>query len=319
MPCEAGWWEQHDGGIDKSKQTDTPWPSGCASTDWVAGNVGPMAALDVVNTWPVGSVAAAWLDVHGNSSTVGAVDTRFRLASVTKPLFALAVLVAVEEGSLSLDQPAGPEGATVAHLLSHSSGLAPEAGNPGGPSFAPVGTRRIYSNQGFEILGAALADATEMDPATYFHQAVVEPLGLPTLSLEGSPAHGALGSVADLALVAGELLRPTLIHPSTLDLATSPHLPSLDGVLPGFGRQSPNPWGLGFEIRGTKSPHWTGAGNSPATFGHFGAAGTFLWIDPDAGLACAVLTDREFGPWAAELWPSFSDDIIGEAQGADEE
>ena len=32
-----------------------------------------------------------------------------------------------------------------------------------------------------------------------------------------------------------------------------------------------------------KPPHWTGARNSPRTFGHFGSAGTatFLWIDPE--------------------------------------
>ena len=62
--------------------------------------------------------------------------------------------------------------------------------------------------------------------------------------------------------------------------------PGLAGVLPGFGRFEPNDWGLGFELRDDKRPHWTGTGNSPRTFGHFGAAGTFLWVDPDAGLAC---------------------------------
>ena len=62
--------------------------------------------------------------------------------------------------------------------------------------------------------------------------------------------------------------------------------------------QRPNDWGLGFEIRDGKSPHWTGSSNSGRTYGHFGQSGTFLWVDPDADLALVVLTDRDFGEWA---------------------
>ena len=86
------------------------------------------------------------------------------------------------------------------------------------------------------------------------------------------------------------------------------------GILPGFGRQEPNDWGLGFELRDAKSPHWTGTDNSPGTFGHFGASGTFLWVDPEADLACACLTDLEFGPWAREAWPRLADALLAEAR-----
>ena len=48
------------------------------------------------------------------------------------------------------------------------------------------------------------------------------------------------------------------------------------------------------------------------SFGHFGAAGTFLWVDPVAGLALAVLTEREFGEWAREAWPVLSDAVLEE-------
>ena len=99
-------------------------------------------------------------------------------------------------------------------------------------------------------------------------------------------------------------------HPSTLTAATSPQFGDLAGLLPGFGRQTPNPWGLGFELRDHKSPHWTGAANSPATFGHFGQAGTMLWVDPAASLGVVALTDRPFGAWAAEAWPAFSDAVL---------
>ncbi|GAB3883240.1 hypothetical protein GCM10029964_042260 [Kibdelosporangium lantanae] len=94
--------------------------------------------------------------------------------------------------------------------------------------------------------------------------------------------------------------------------ATTVVFPGLAGVLPGFGHQRPNDWGLGFSVRDHKSPHWTGTGNSPETFGHFGQAGTFLWVDPAVGIACVALTDRVFGPWAAEVWPVFSDAVLAE-------
>jgi CubicO group peptidase (beta-lactamase class C family) len=88
--------------------------------------------------------------------------------------------------------------------------------------------------------------------------------------------------------------------------------PGLAGRLPGFDTQDPLDWGLGIEVRGSKSPHWTGQGNSPATFGHFGRSGSFLWFDPAAGVACAVLSGRNFGPWAKEAWPALSDAVLAE-------
>jgi CubicO group peptidase (beta-lactamase class C family) len=53
-----------------------------------------------------------------------------------------------------------------------------------------------------------------------------------------------------------------------------------------------------------------GPHNSPATFGHFGGAGTFLWVDPVAELALVALTDREFGPWTLQAWPRLSDELL---------
>ena len=74
--------------------------------------------------------------------------------------------------------------------------------------------------------------------------------------------------------------------------------PGWSASLPGVGRFDPLDWGLGFELHDGKSPHWMGTRNSPATFGHFGGSGTFLWVDPVADLAVVALTDRDFGPWA---------------------
>ncbi|MCA1572199.1 MAG: beta-lactamase family protein, partial [Chloroflexi bacterium] len=122
----------------------------------------------------------------------------------------------------------------------------------------------------------------------------------------------AVSTAADLARFAAELQSPTLVARETLAEATEVAFPGLRGVLPGYGRQDPNDWGLGFELRGLKSPHWTGLHSSPGTFGHFGQSGTFLWVDPGAGAACVVLTDRDFGDWAVQAWPPFTDGVLAE-------
>jgi CubicO group peptidase (beta-lactamase class C family) len=263
-------------------------------------------AVGAVLDWPVGHVAAAVVGPEGVRATAGDVERPFPLASVTKPLAAYAVLVAVEEGAVEWDTPAGPEGSTVRHLAAHTSGLS----FSDGVVQARPGTKRIYSNVGFEVLGETVAAAAGMPFEQYLHEAVFAPLGMADTRLEGSPAADAVSTAADLARFAAELQAPTLVHRDTLDEATTVAFPGLDGILPGYGRQRPNDWGLGFEIRDGKSPHWTGAGSSPRTFGHFGQSGTFLWVDPDAGAACVVLTDRDFAPWAVEAWPGYTDGVL---------
>ena len=150
--------------------------------------------------------------------------------------------------------------------------------------------------------------------AEYLRAAVLEPLGM-TPELRGSPAATYHGSLDDLIALARECLAPTVVAPETLAEATSVAFPGLPGVLPDLGRFDPNDWGLGFELRDGKSPHWTGTRNSARTFGHFGGSGTFLWVDPEAGLACCCLTDLEFGEWAKAAWPPFSDAVLAEARG----
>jgi CubicO group peptidase (beta-lactamase class C family) len=252
--------------------------------------------------------AAAAVGPDGVRDAAGPTRQPFALASVTKVLSALAVLVAVEEGSVSLDEPAGPPGSTVRHLLAHASGLGPDTAEV----VAAPGTRRIYSNAGFEVLAGHVERATGFSFAGYLTEAVLAPLGMHSTVLEGSAAHGAVSSCDDLARLASELLTPSLVAPATMAAATAVQLPGLAGVLPGFGRQDPNDWGLGFELRDGKQPHWTGATNSPATFGHFGRSGTFCWVDPGARVALVVLTDRPFGPWAAEAWPVLADAVLAD-------
>jgi len=264
------------------------------------------SALFTTGAWGVSALSASVVAPTGTLATVGDDERAFDLASVTKLLAAYACLVAVEEGTLTLDEPAGPPGSTVRHLLAHAAGFGFDTG-----SVMLPGRRRVYSNTGFEALAAHLTAAAGMPADRYVSAAVLEPLGMTATRLRnGSLAHSARSTGRDMARFARELLVPTLIAPSTLAEAVTVAFAGLDGILPGIGRQTPNDWGLGFELRDHKSPHWTGTTNSPETFGHFGASGTCLWVDPALERALVVLTNRDFGPWAMRAWPQLSDDVI---------
>ncbi|OLZ46947.1 serine hydrolase domain-containing protein [Amycolatopsis keratiniphila] len=268
-----------------------------------------MESVRRIEQWPVDNAATAVVTAAGDVlGTHGDPTKVYRLASVTKPLTAYAALIAIEEGVVELDTPAGPEGSTIRHLLAHTSGLAFNEHK----AMAAPGNRRLYSNAGFEQLADALTEHSGIPFADYQAEALFQPLGMKSTKLTGSPASGAESTVDDLVAFAAELQAPKLIAAETVREATSVVFPGLSGVLPGFGHQKPNDWGLGFEIRDHKSPHWTGASSSPRTFGHFGQSGTFLWVDPDAGAACVALTDRAFGPWAAEVWSPYTDAVLAE-------
>jgi CubicO group peptidase (beta-lactamase class C family) len=268
-------------------------------------------ALRQIDAWEAEHAAAAVVRPDGVVARHGPADHVFLWASVTKPATALATLVAVEEGAVDLDEPAGPPGSTVRHLLAHTSGIPFD----GGPPIARPGERRIYSSQGFEVLAAHVEALTEIPFPEYLAAAVFRPLGMQA-ELRGSAGADVHGTLADLELFARELLRPTLVAPETLAEATSVQFPGLKGVLPGVGRFDPLDWGLGFELKDAKPNHWTGTLTSPSTFGHFGGAGTFLWVDPERSLALACLTDREFDDWAKTAWPAFADAVVSEGSRA---
>ncbi|MCU1356158.1 MAG: beta-lactamase class [Acidimicrobiales bacterium] len=264
------------------------------------------AALWTTARWKAPHVAAAVVGPADAVATVGPAARPFPLASVTKLFLAYACLVAVEEGTLDLDGAAGQPGATVRHLLAHAAGFGFDTG-----VLTQPGRKRIYSNTGFEALALHLGERAGMDAVDYVTGAVFEPLGLSSTTIgAGGLAHGGTSTVADMTRFAAELLAPTVVDRSTLAEATTVAFPGLDGALPGIGTQRPNDWGLGFELRDHKTPHWTGATNSPETFGHYGGAGTFLWVDPAIGCSLIVLTDHAFGPWALEAWPPLSDAVV---------
>src|SRR5262249_18533341 len=150
--------------------------------------------------WPARIAAVGVVDAERELGETGPRDVHLPWASVTKLLTATALLVALEEGTVDLDEPAGPPGSTLRHLLAHASGLALDAG----PPIAPVGRRRIYSNAGIEAAAALLEQRAGMAFAAYLVDAVLVPLGLRG-SLEGSPAWGYDGPLDDLLALGREL------------------------------------------------------------------------------------------------------------------
>ena len=329
-------------------------------------------ALEVVDTWGdrarVPAVAAAAVGPDGVREARSAGDARpdslFALASLTKPLVALAALVAVEEGALGLDEPAGrhllayASGAraavTTRHLLAHASGL-PESGPRGVPPLEvelahPPATRRVYSNEGYAVLGELLTAATGIPHAAYVHQAVFEPLGMdaflglpeaeegraltvlepgvwrPGLQLfnsrewrsRGTAAGGAFATAEAYARVIQLLLSDgaPLIAPETFAEMARPQFPGLAGGIESFQTWEQADWGLGCDIRDAKSPHWLPPECSPATLSHFGAAGTLMWADPVARVGLVCLANRgTYSGWMMEPggWPDLSAAVLEEA------
>lgn len=272
-----------------------------------------MRALELVTTWPVTNVAAAVVSVDGDVlGAVGEHDRRFRLASLAKPMTAWATLVAVEEGIVALEDAVGQPGCTLRHLLAHAGGYPFTGTQP----IARPARMRIYSNTGFEMAATAVARAAEMPFGDYLTGAVLAPLGMTSTALQGSPAHGIWATLDDVIRFVREVQRPALVHETTVDDALSAQWPELAGIVPDVGRFDPCPWGLGFEIKGRKAPHWMGSANSAPTVGHFGGAGTMMWADPHARCALVALTDRPFDEWSAEAlhrWPQLSDAVLAGA------
>jgi len=272
-------------------------------------------AIELVLNWPVDAVAGATV-IDDEVIIVGTKDRRFPLASLTKLATAMAVLIAVEEGTVSLDDDVAallelPDLAPLRldDLLSHSSGLAPDS--PARRLAAPA-QRRIYSNAGYELAADAVARCSAIPFGTYVHDAVFAPLAMRSTTLIGSPASGAVSTIDDLVALLRELREPRLVSSATHERMVTPHHAGLGGILPGFGRQVDNSWGLGPEIRDGKSPHWTGSLNSTESYGHFGRSGTFLWWDPVVRRGVIALTTSEFGEWAAVEWPRLSDAVLSQ-------
>lgn len=188
-------------------------------------------------------------------------------------------------------------------LLAHAGGLGLEDGDP---TMDP-GVRRIYSNVGIDFAVEAISGSGQA--ASWLNDTVWTRIGLGATHLEGRASSGVIGSLSDMATLGCAFLDESLMDLDTRDRTISVHFADLAGVVPGFGRFDPCPWGLGVEVKGNKQ-HWMGTVASPRSFGHFGQSGTLLLVDPSRALVVAAASAAPFGPWAKDRWPSWMDEIL---------
>ncbi|MDN5822455.1 MAG: beta-lactamase family protein [Brachybacterium sp.] len=269
-----------------------------------------MSSLDLLEEFGF-EAAAIVLGPEGERARRGDVDLIRPWRSVTKTLTGCGATLALQDGHVDLEDAAGPPGATLRHLLSHASGYFYESEN----TLQAPGLRRHYSNYGIDEAARHVERSIGDDFGDWIQERIAQPLGMHGLQWSGSASVGAHGALTDLALFAAELLRPTLLEQRWSAEMTRVQFPELVGIMPGFGKQAPNPFGLGIEVRGAKSPHWTGADNSPATVGHFGMRGTAFWVDPEAELALVIGTSHDFCDVHREVMPRLADAVLAEHGG----
>ena len=177
---------------------------------------------------------------------------------------------------------------------------------------AAPGTRRIYSNPGFDLLGALLAERTGRPFDEALRDAVLEPLGMTGTGLVDRPSQGLDGPLARPRRVrrASSSARPSLAASRLRRWRRPSAFPGLPGVVPGVGRFDPLRLGpraraARREVAALDGRRATARRRSVTSVARHLPVGR-----PGRGLAVVVLTDRDFGPWALEAWPAFSDAII---------
>ncbi len=283
--------------------------------------------------------------LDANDSTTPSVTTIYDLASLTKIVATTTVMLQlVDQGKVSLDAPVarylpewkGPrtEGITIRQLLTHSSGLAAwrpfykEAADRAearsqlllvGPE-APPGTRYLYSDMNFMLLGLVAEQVTGLSLDRAFMTMVALPLRLvdtrfrpdsilrnriaPTefdpwrqrqlrgevhdenaSRFEGVSGHAGLFSTAsDLSRVVRMWLNGGTLDGVRFASATT---------VADFTRAQDtliSKRALGWET--PTGGNSAGKRLSAGAFGHTGFTGTSIWVDPGRDLFLILLTHR---------------------------
>jgi CubicO group peptidase (beta-lactamase class C family) len=252
----------------------------------------------------------SYIGPDGEHGVIGKSQGRYRLASITKLLTTYVVADAVVGGFVGFeDLVASPQlkspDVTLQDLLSHSSGIRPDE-----LQSIDRHKKRIYTNEAFDLAGEFLIsklgkDFKETTIGNLFEDGLNSFLGA-SFNFEGTCSASATGTLEDLILLMNEMRNPTYLDFQTHKFLTTPFLPELEGILPGWGNFKRNTFGVGFEIRGNKQPHWTGSVSSPETFGHFGQSGAFIFHDPIKNVSACCLTNQDFSGWAKEEFPKLS-------------
>jgi CubicO group peptidase (beta-lactamase class C family) len=315
---------------------------------WVDAGIVPGVAAAVIDRSGVLEQAYAGATVAAGAA-VGP-ETRFALASLTKPLSAAACLCAVEEGLVELDEEVR-DGFTLRHLLSHCSGLPADTADPGALPLEPPGTYRRYSNAGYALAARLVEAEAGMPFREYLRAAVLDPLAMDaSLGLDpGDAARAALVRQpgiwrdgqqffnsagfreAALAESGGYATAPgyarflgcllargrapggALLASETVDEMLATQFGELPGGVEAVTLWDACPWGLGLDVRGTREPHWTGDALTPTANTHFGSSGTLAWIDRERGLGLVVLASRgSYSGWwsGAGGWADLSAAVV---------
>lgn len=303
-----------------------------------------------------------------------ASDTLFWIASMTKPITAMAVMNLRDEGKLQLDDPVGnylpafaapgapAEKVTIRQLLTHTSGLADAPNSrsaktlaeltalyPAQPLKFPPGSKWEYCNPGINTLGRLVEVVSGKEFAAFLDERFFRPLGMKDTTFypseeqasrlartykknaDGSleavgigilfggavtpradsipyPAGGLFSTADDLitfyqmVLEGGEAKGWRYINEATLKEMAALHSGGLQtGFTPGAS------WGLGWSR--VAEPQGVTAALSPGTFGHGGAYGTQIWLDPVQRRGYLLLIQRSNLPNAdgSDIRKAFQD------------
>ena len=209
------------------------------------------------------------------------LDTPLGIASAGKMFTAIAVAKLRDAGKLDFDDPVGDyvpdlpsdvKKATLAQLLSHTSGLGAMSWTTG--LVNETGTFH-YSNAGFNLLSHAVERVTDQVFADYLEANIFGPAGMTATGFEEPPPRGApLGAggeestVGDLLRFSNALVANELVEEATTNEIT---LKRVDVDIGGYG--------YGFAI-------FTGLEDEVPSIGHIGLG---------AGDAAAVEINRPLG------------------------
>ncbi len=114
----------------------------------------------------------------------------------------------------------------------------------------------------------------------------------------GAPWGGMMASAGDLAVFLHHLLtisagEPGILHPNLLNAMTSNQLARMPHIDPAIAHSTP--WGLGWQLNWPTHPRGFGGILPPSAFGHWGATGTLIWVDPVSELYGVILTSAPIG------------------------
>ena len=127
----------------------------------------------------------------------------------------------------------------------------------------------------------------------------------------------AYGAFLSCLLARGGAAGRALLAPETVEEMLAPQFGPLPGGVEGVGEWPDLCWGLGFDVRGRREPHWAGPALGPRGASHFGASGTLAWLDPDRGLGLVALANRgSYSGWWREPWAALGSAVTAAAAAA---